>query len=385
MHIAIEASTWVNQRGYGRFTRELARALLRCGGAHRFTLILDSGAARASDLPDAGRLTVDTRESVTEAAVQGSARRPFDLARMSWRVSRAAFDWVVFPTVYSFVPVFGRAKLAVTIHDALPEMFSPQVLGSRIDAALWRAKVRLAIRQATLLMTTSTAAAADIRRHLPVGDRRIAMLSAGVAEAFTPQPAIADGERVRALVPDGRLVVYVGGLSPHKRVPALIAAFGHVAARHADARLVLAGPADEDGFSRDEGSIRAAIAGLGTAADRVHQVGFVPDDTLAALYRAATCVVLPSIVEGFGLPALEAMACGAPVLVARTPALVELCGDAAATFDAPEDLPAALLQLFESDAARDRLRRAAPARAALFGWEEAARRLLAALDHPPDW
>ena len=87
--------------------------------------------------------------------------------------------------------------------------------------------------------------------------------------------------------------------------------------------------------------------------------GFVPDDTLAALYRGATCVVLPSIIEGFGLPALEAMACGAPVLAARTPALEEVCADAVDYFDRIDELPSCLAQLMND---REPPRESAPRR-----------------------
>jgi glycosyltransferase involved in cell wall biosynthesis len=110
------------------------------------------------------------------------------------------------------------------------------------------------------------------------------------------------------------------------------------------------------------------------------QTGFVPDPTLAALYRAAQCVVLPSSMEGFGLPALEAMASGTPLIVARNPALEEVCGDAAEFVDNLADLPAMFHRVLDDPARRAELSRAGLDRARRFGWDEAARRLLAAFD-----
>ena len=121
LNVAIEASTWVNRRGYGRFTRELTRALLRAGSGHRFTLVVDSGAAAADDLPDAPRVVVDTGEAVVHAAASDASRSPRDLWGMSRALSATAFDVVLFPTLYSYVPVLSRGHVTVVVHDAMPE------------------------------------------------------------------------------------------------------------------------------------------------------------------------------------------------------------------------------------------------------------------------
>jgi glycosyltransferase involved in cell wall biosynthesis len=177
-------------------------------------------------------------------------------------------------------------------------------------------------------------------------------------------------------------VLYVGGLSPHKRVASLVQAFGSLATEpgHGTLRLVLAGPGELDTFRADDRGLAASLDGLGAARDRVVHTGFVPDETLAALYRGATCVVLPSIIEGFGLPALEAMACGTPVLAARTPALEEVCADAVDYFDRLDQLPSCLAQLLNDENRRATLRHAGPIRARRFSWDEAARRWLASVE-----
>ena len=381
MRVAIEASTWVNRRGYGRFTRELVQALVRNPGTHSVTLVLDSGAAAASDLPDVPQTVVATRRSVVSAAAASTSRSPLDLLRMSRSLSSPQFDAVVFPTLYSYVPVWSRARVLVVIHDALPEQIPDLVLGSFRARLLWRLKARLACWQADALATVSQASAREIRARLPIGKKRLSVLTEGAAAVFSPVTTPDDSHLVSDLLPRGRIVLYVGGLSAHKRVPDLVRAFGELATRPdgEDLLLVLAGPDVQDGFTSGASDVDCAIGQLGRAAERVVRTGFVPDATLAALYRSALCVVLPSLMEGFGLPAIEAMASGTPVVVARTGALEEVCGDAAEYFDAASALGPAIARVIEDRQRRDRLRSAGLHRANSFGWDRSARLIREAL------
>ena len=380
MHIAIETSTWVNPRGYGRFTREFTRALLRASSPHSFTLVLDSGAAAAADLPDAPRIVAQTRQAVVHAARADGARSPADLFRMGTALSGSHFDAVIFPTLYSFVPVVSRAHVTVVVHDALPETVPELVLGSSRTRLLWKGKTWLACRQASTVATVSEASAMEIRNRLPLKPGSdVLVLTEGVDSVFAAATQAEDRELREPWVSDGDpYVLYVGGLSPHKRVAALLHAFGRVAAAPGNGRLklVLAGPGGLDSFRSDDAQMAVAMDGLGERRDRVVHTGFVPDTTLAALYRGAACVALPSLVEGFGLPALEAMACGAPVLAARTPALEEVCGDAVDYFAEIDQLPEALARMLSDEPRRAHLRAAGPLRSRRFSWDEAARRWL---------
>jgi glycosyltransferase involved in cell wall biosynthesis len=384
VHVALEGSTWVNPRGYGRFTREFIRALLRAASPHRFTLVLDSGAAAATDLPDVPRIVAATRKSVVSAAAADGARSPQDLWRMGAALSGREFDAVVFPTLYSYVPVVSRAHVTVVVHDAMPETVPDLVLGSRRARLLWKAKTWLACRRANAVATVSEASASEIRRHLPLSAAAdVVVLTEGVDQVFTAVPSSRDAvSRAPWTGGEAPYVLYVGGLSPHKRVAPLVQAFGRLAndPTHETLRLLLTGPGEIDTFRADDRGLAVALDGLGPARPRVVHTGYVPDEALAALYRGAACVVLPSIVEGFGLPALEAMACGAPVLAARTPALEEVCADAADYFDRIEDLPARLAHLMSDHTRRAMLREAGPLRARHFSWDEAARRWLAAME-----
>jgi glycosyltransferase involved in cell wall biosynthesis len=382
VRIAIEASTWINPRGYGRFTRELTLALLRASTRHTFTLVVDSGAARAPDLPDADIVSVPTRQSVSDAATADGSRSIADVFRVARRLSRG-FDAILFPTNYSFVPVLPGPFVVVVIHDALPEAMPELVLQSRRARALWTLKNRLVTWRSDLIATVSNASAAAIHEYLGIDRGKLLVLTEGASAIFSSRAAADDGRLVSSVLGGAdRFVLFVGGISPHKRVADLVRAFGVVCAEppYQDVRLVLAGPGDKDQFAADRSGVADAIGALGPHAARVIETGFVPDATLAALYRAAQCVVLPSSMEGFGLPALEAMASGAPLIVARNAALVELCGDAAEYVDTIDALPAILRHVLGDASRRAELARAGPDRARQFGWDEAARRILGAFD-----
>jgi glycosyltransferase involved in cell wall biosynthesis len=383
MHIAIEASTWINTRGYGRFTRELTLALLRARTPHRFSLVVDFSATEAQPpLPAADVAVVPTTRAAVDAATAEGSRSPADMLRVAARLSRG-FDAVLFPTNYSFVPVLPGRFVAVVIHDAIPEAMPALVLGSRRAQILWGAKNRLACWQADLIATVSDASAQAIRRHLPVGGRELLVLTEGASPVFTPQPAVDEEALRRAVLPEGgRFILFVGGISPHKRVADLVRAFGTIAAAdgYEDLRLLLVGPEERDTFASDASGVAAAIASIGPLRDRVVRPGFVSDHTLAALYRGAEYVVLPSMAEGFGLPALEAMSSGTPLIVARNPAVQEVCGNAAEYVDDIGRLSSAMRRLLTDERRREQLRREGLERAGHFGWDEAARRLLTAFD-----
>jgi glycosyltransferase involved in cell wall biosynthesis len=372
----------VNPRGYGRFTRELTLALLRSPSHHTFTLVVDSGAASAVRHVDgADVLVVNTGRAVVDAATATGSRSPVDMLRMSAALSR--FDGVLFPTNYSFVPVLPGRFVSVVIHDAIPEAMPELALGSRRAQQLWRLKNRLACWQASLIATVSQTSAAEIRRLLPVGGRELLVLTEGAGSVFSPNAAVDEPDLVRTAVPrPGRFVLFVGGISPHKRVAELVRGFGAVCGNEGfdDLQLVLAGPDGRDQFAADQSGVAEAIRSLGPAADRVVKTGFVSDQVLAALYRNADCAVLPSMAEGFGLPALEAMSSGTPLIVSTNPALREVCGDAAEYVENIDHLDAAIQRILGDRARREDLRRRGLARARLFSWDEAARRLVAVFD-----
>jgi glycosyltransferase involved in cell wall biosynthesis len=169
--------------------------------------------------------------------------------------------------------------------------------------------------------------------------------------------------------------LFVGNVMPHKNLARLVEAFAHVRARR-PLRLVIRG----SGRPAHVAALRARIDALGIR-QHVDWQAWASDDELLALYRSARMLVLPSLYEGFGLPALEAMACGTPVVASKAASLPEVVGDAAVLVD-PEDVASiadGMARLSGDDALAKELRRRGPARARLFSWEQTGRKVQAIL------
>jgi glycosyltransferase involved in cell wall biosynthesis len=377
--IAIDAVPWVNRRGFGRFTREIVCALVRRDTRNRYVLIADPGSAAAVDLPSGvERVVVSTRVAQAEASSASGSRPVADIARMALAARRLRHDLIFFPTHLTYFPVLRRVPVVVGIHDVTPAVHPRLIFPTWRSRLFWTLKERLALAQADAVVTVSEDSRRQIASNLRVPIERIRVLPEAADARFAPRAlGRGDAERLRALgasLDDGYLL-YVGGISPHKNLERLVEAFARIAAdtRHARARLILAGDVDRDPFLSSAASVRAAIARAGLQS-RVLFTGFVSDDLLALLYNGATALVFPSLSEGFGLPAVEAMASGTPVVASRAGSLPEVVGDAAVSFDARDvaDIERALRAVLDDAALRARLRDAGIARARLFSWDRAA-------------
>ncbi|MFQ5667619.1 MAG: glycosyltransferase family 4 protein [Candidatus Binatia bacterium] len=384
MRVGIDGACWVNRRGYGRFARELVTHLAALDGGVDYTLMVDFDVAEAAAVPDRiGVVRVHTRRPAAHAAAAAGRRSLPDLWAMSRAISRERFDLVFFPSAYTYVPVTGRARVAVVIHDIIAEQFPQHVFPTRRAATLWRFKLLAARWQADLVMTVSDASRQGIARRFRMAADRIAMISEAADPIFRALPH--DEEMKTILGRRGllarRFLLYVGGISPHKNLGLLLDAFAALRRQpsYADYRLVLAGDFSGDVFYSAYDALRRRAAAL-ELADAVIFAGHVEDRELAYLYSAAEVFVLPSLWEGFGLPAVEAMACGAPVVASARGALPEVVGAAGVLFDPdqPAALQAALRRVLTDADLRARLRRLGPQRAAQFSWDRAARETLSA-------
>lgn len=271
---------------------------------------------------------------------------------------RHRLDLLHFPHyVRAFAP---GCPVTVTVHDAI-HLEEPPSFAAKLYA---RVMMGWAARSAAALFTVSNAARADLERLVPESRGRWNVVPNGVDRAqFAPPPpdAVTAFRRQRGLERDFTLVV--ASHRAHKNLRAAVHAFARSAL--ADALLVL--PARDDDAARRLASFLQGV-------DAARLLTPVDDADLPLLYAAARIVLAPSRREGFGLPALEACACGAAVLASPIPAHREVLGDAAEFAASPsaDDMAAALTALWKDAARRDALSRAGPARAAKFTWNEAA-------------
>jgi glycosyltransferase involved in cell wall biosynthesis len=240
----------------------------------------------------------------------------------------------------------------------------------------------LARRRAQRIVTVSEDARCQLARVFGLPAASIDVISEGPDPCFRPVPPgpAADVLRARLKIPGGvPLVLYIGGISPHKNLQGLLRGMAPLAG--IPWHLVLAGDYQGDSFFGCYQEVRQIAAELGLA-DRVTFTGFVSDEDLVLLCNSATLLVLPSFSEGFGLPVVEAMACGLPVAASNRNSLPEIVGDAGLLFNpaAPPTIGAAVGRLLADEGLRAQLREKGLARSARYSWSAGARRMTAILE-----
>jgi glycosyltransferase involved in cell wall biosynthesis len=252
----------------------------------------------------------------------------------------------------------------VTVHDVsyarAPELFS------RRDRSLF-AFVRGSVRRAARVIAVSEFTRADVCELYGLDPAKVVAVPNGVGPSFRPLPEATARVRERFGI-DRPFVLCVGALQPRKNVPLAIEAYARLVGRGTECELVVAGGDRGGRLEVLDAILRTRLTG------RVHLVGHVEDGELPALYSAARTLVFPSLYEGFGLPALEAMACGTPVIASNTTGLAEAVGDAGLTVDprSADDLAEAMARVLNDDALRERLVATGHARAAAFTWTRTA-------------
>ena len=272
----------------------------------------------------------------------------------------------------SYLPAwFASVPVAPMVFDMVA--FDPALRPQRRSGLIERATLRPAVRRSAALIAISQATADDLAARYPVarGKTVVAPLAAAPV-LLTDVPAATE---LPPGVPADGFILAVGTLEPRKNLPRLVAAYRRLAPALQDAHpLVITGR-----LGWEAGETVAALDSLGTRAIRT---GFVPDEQLALLYRRCALFAYPSLGEGFGLPVLEAMAAGAPVLTSDRSSLPEVGGDAAAYCDPTDEraIAAALQALLGDPARRAQLAAAGPLRAAEFSWDETARIVLETLE-----
>jgi glycosyltransferase involved in cell wall biosynthesis len=387
MNIGIDATCWWNNRGFGRFTRELLTALFELDSEHTFYLIVDQPPDDAMKFENVEVSYVASPRPTTVAAIADNNRAPMDMFRLYRAVANCPVDIMFFPAVYSWFPVPLRLPSMVTFHDAIAEHYPELIFANWKSRLFWTLKVKLATWSCQRILTVSNAAKREIVEYIGVDPGVIDVTSEAPNPKFrqTQDEAGKRAARQRAkLPPEARIIVYVGGLAPHKNLTGLLDGFAVASDRKSlqDVHLALIGDLDGGGFYSNYDSLYKKVQADPRLCDRVHFTGFVSDEDLIALYSSALAVAMPSFSEGFGLPAVEAMACSAPVLASNRGSLPEVVGDAGVYFD-PFDvasITSAIIELGENDALRMQLSSAAVARAGQFTWRRAAELTLAHLE-----
>jgi glycosyltransferase involved in cell wall biosynthesis len=228
-------------------------------------------------------------------------------------------------------------------------------------------------RQATMIITPTNAVKTEVCQHLRVPADKVVVVNEAPRRSFQPMPLEQASTTVRKLGLDEEFILYVGTIEPRKNLITLVKAFEEVL--HSTAlrpQLVIAG---KKGWLTEELFTYIETAKLG---DRILLTGYLDDDELRSVYSACRVMVYPALYEGAGLPTLEAMACGAPVITTNTPAIAEMVGDKARLFS-PTDfrvLARQIVELLTTPAARESLSRAGINHASRFTWERAARETL---------
>lgn len=269
------------------------------------------------------------------------------------------------------LPVFGGVPSVVTVYDAIA-LTRPE-LCKRSNVAHYRCVVPRSVRKARLVIVPSKAAAAQLMKAVGTRPEKIRVIPCGIDYHFRPAAEAAKRELTEALGLPGKFILFVGTIEPKKNVDMLVRAFFAAKVnRQLPHKLVLAGR-----LGWRYKPVLKTIKELGIE-DDVVMPGHVPQECLPALYSAADMFVFPSLIEGFGIPPLEAMACGTPAIVSKDPALRETAGGAALEVDGA-DL-GSLRDAIENVAARTSLRAEligkGRARAAQFSWLASAKATL---------
>jgi glycosyltransferase involved in cell wall biosynthesis len=376
--VGIDCTSWANTRGYGRFTRNIVRRLAELDCDRRYVVYTDDTIAADSGLASLVEWRALRLSLPQGLARGGSSRSARDLLRLARAATAGGLDAFLFPSISTYFPVPG-VPTVIGVHDAIADTFPELTLPNRRARAAWVGKQRLALASAARLFTVSNAARAAIAATLDIDPGRLAVVPEAPDPVFFPRDPGRSAATVSAigLQPRDRFFIFAAGISPHKNLATLLDSYA--AAWRGDVNapvLVIAGELEDSPYLSAAAEVRERIRNLGLG-DAVRLPGFVSDEHLACLYSTATAAVVPSLAEGFGLPAVEAAACGAPVLLSDIAAHRESLGSGALYFPATDR--DALAKLLRRIACEPDLREALAARGrrivGRMSWDQSALRL----------
>jgi glycosyltransferase involved in cell wall biosynthesis len=360
VRIAIDARK-LRDYGIGTYVRNLLRYLSRQDQTTEYVLLCrEQDSDIAAELGENFRLVA---EPAPPYSIREQIAVPVDLRR-------EGVD--LFHAPHYVLPPLTPCRSVVTIHDCIHLRF-PQYLPNRISYAYARGSLWYATHRSSRVLTVSEASKRDILRYFRVPESKISVIYNAIDERFGEPPDEEEVGRVRERYQlSDPFVLYAGNIKPHKNLERLIEAF-HMLRRDGldHVKLLIIG----DEISK-YATLRRAVHRL-KLHKHVRFFGFVADRTLAVLYRLAGVFVFPSLYEGFGLPPLEAMASGTPVITSNVSSLPEVVGDAALLIDPyePDAIAHAMRRVLTEPALRDDLRARGFARAREFSWDRSVARV----------
>lgn len=368
MHIGLDGLPLTTPKtGVGHYTFELARALATLETESRFELLYPSTYPILS-LPEPPAVPVNLK---IERVRVGKLGRHWWSAGLPRYIRHNAFD--LFHGTNYDVPLWRRCATVLTVHD-LSLLLHPE---THTERSVKRARRRLPmmVRAANAIITPTESVRRELSEYFDVTPEKIFAVPEAARACFRPMEFV-DTESVRLSLGVGdEFLLAVGTIEPRKNLSTLISAFEEVirAQPKSALQLVIAG-----GAGWLSGPLFEVLKNS-PARHRIVLTDYLYDDHLRALYASCRAFVYPSIYEGFGLPPLEAMACGAPVIASRIPALAETTGDAALLFDhsSAKDLAEKILGLLDDEPTREKLSSAGLKRTAEFSWERTAQLTLA--------
>ena len=346
--------------GVGHYTLELARALALNFPTDQFELV--------SPKPFAGSFVEENELSnlAFVKAKSSSIRGHWWSVGMPLYARRASFD--LFHGTNFELPLWKNRRTVLTVHD-LSTLLYPEL---HRQPLVRRARLRLplAVKTATAIVTPTETVKRELCQHLKVKPERVIAIHEAPRTFFRSVPDAESAAIRNRLRVEDDFLLFVGTLEPRKNLLTLLNAFAQIV-RDTSLRpqLVIVGG---EGWLMSETESFVKSSGI---SERLLFAGYLQDEELRALYSSCKAFIYPSIYEGFGLPPLEAIACGAPVIASRIAALQEVLGDAAILVDPfdNDSLARAVLDLFEGDQRRQKLRSAGLKHAARFSWDQTAR------------
>lgn len=370
MHIALSGWFWDRpDTGSGQYLRQLLTRLVALQDAPEISLL-----APPDHLRDQAAL-FGVHCVPLPAPPGASGKVWWEQVTLPRAARRLRADLLHVP--YWAPPFVSACPIVATVHDLIP-LLRPAYRGGTA-VRLYTALVSAASRRSALLLTDSDASRADIIQHLRVPPEHVRAVPLAVGAQYTPEVSPDDLRLLRELDLQPGYALYLGGFDMRKNLCAVFAAFALALESVPDATLVIAGklPERDTAFAPDP---RRLMREAGLIEAHVQFTGFIPERHKPAVYRGARVFLFPSWYEGFGLPPLEALSCGVPVVASGAASLPEIVGEGG-VLAAPDDIEAlrrALAQLLSDDVLHAELSRRALRQAARFSWDATVKKTLKA-------